>query len=375
MAALEMPLRTSSRYPVYIAAGTPGRVTEMSPTLKESDSGNARRATLIHVARVAGVGLGTASRVFNQSPNVSAETIRRVHEAADLLGYQRNAVARNLRMRRSGAIGIIVPHIGGPFMDDCVRAALAVIRAQKYVSVLAFSSDDRETEVEEIEYLLQRQIDGILIVPAEGGSTNQMDSRLLNGTPVVAFDQPLSWLKTDEVLVSNRSGAESATRHLIEHGHKRITCVKISRDVYTLHTRLEGYRRAMRSAKLKPDIANLGPSGDGALEVVDGWLNSENPPTAIFTVNEITSIEILLALASRNVQIPQQLAVVAFDDVQLGPLLRAPLTAVRQPAAEIGHLGATLLMKRVVEKSTDAPRRTLLNTELVLRESCGCQRP
>jgi LacI family transcriptional regulator len=352
----------------------PGRVSEMSSTLKDDNPGKKRRATLVDVARLASVGLGTASRVFNDNPNVNVETVRRVHEAADLLGYQRNTVARNLRMRRSDAIGIIVPHIGGPFMDNCIRAAQAVIRAQKYVSVIAFSNDDRETEIEEIDYLLQRQIDGILIVPAQGGSTNQMDSRLLSGTPIVAFDQPLSWWKADEVLVSNRSGMEMATHHLIEHGHKRITCVKISRNVYTLHARLEGYRRAMRSAQLEPDIAELGPSGEGALEVVDCWLKSKKPPTAIVTMNEITSIEILLALASRNVQIPQQLAIVAFDEVQLGPLLRSPLTVVRQPATDIGHLGATLLMKRVVEKSTDAPRRTLLNTELVLRESCGCRK-
>jgi len=337
--------------------------------------GDVSRATLVHVARLAGVGLGTASRALADGKRVSADTIQRVTEAATRLGYRRNEMARSLKVRRSGAVGIVIPDIYGAFIATCLRAAQAVIRENKYISVFAFTDDDPAVEISEVDYLVRRQVDGLLIIPAGGGARSLLERQLLQSTPLVSFDQPISGLDVDEVLVSNQAGAEKATRHMIEHGHKSIVYVSIDRQVPTLRARLKGYRRAMRSAGLQETIAQLGPNGEGAEELVDSWLRSKRPPTALFSANEKTSLEILPVLAMRNVQVPDQLALIAFDDVQLGLVLRSPLTVMRQPAAELGHRAATLLMERVMGKNDIPPRRIVLDAELVIRQSCGCPPP
>jgi len=342
------------------------------PSIPVQQSNDVSRATLIHVARLAGVGLGTASRALGDGKRVSAETVQRVTEAAKRLGYRRNEMARSLKVRRSGAVGIVIPDIGGAFMATCVRAAQTVIRENKYISVFAFTDDDPEVEISEVDYLVRRQVDGLLIVPAGGGARNLLERQLLQDTPLVSFDQPISGLDVDEVLVSNQAGAEKATRHMIEHGHKAIVYVTIDRQVPTLRARLKGYRRAMRAAGLKETVAQLGPNGEGAMEFIDSLLRAKRPPTAIFSANEKTSLEILPVLAMRNIKVPEQFALIAFDDVQLGLVLRSPMTVMRQPAAELGHRAATLLMERVLGKNDMATRRIVLDAELVVRRSCGC---
>jgi len=337
-----------------------------------STSDSLQRATLVHVARLAGVGLGTASRALGDGKRVSEDTVRRVEEAAKRLDYRRNELARNLKVRRSRAIGLVIPDIGGEFMAGCVRAAQSVIRESGYISVIAFTDDDRGAEVAEIDYLVGRQIDGILLVPAVGSGQASNEHRALHGTPVVTFDQPASHLHADEVIVSNQAGAERAVRHLMEHGHKCIAYVGIDRDLPTLKTRLKGYRKAMNAAGLQTSIHLLAPDGEGSAKVLDAWATMKKPPTAAFLVNELTSVKFLGELAARRVQVPQQLAVIAFDDVPLSSLLRSPLSVMRQPSLELGRQSATLLMQRVSGHHSGDPRRVVLHPELVLRESCGC---
>lgn len=344
----------------------------MYQTALGSRSKAASRATLVHVARLAGVGLGTASRALGDGKRVRPETIARVVEAAKRLGYRRNEIARELKVRRSGAVGFVIPDIGGEFMATCVRAAQAVIREQKYTSIFAFTDDDPEMEYSEIDYLLRRQIDGILIVPAAGGARSKLRPQFLQDTPLVSFDQPLAGLDVDEVLVSNNAGAETATRHMIDHGHERIVHVSMNRKHPTLRARVRGYRKAMTAAGLQEKVEVLGSNGEGALELVDSWLKSKQRPTALFCANELTSVKMLQAIAMRDIQVPKQLALISFDDVQLGYALRSPLTVMRQPAAEIGRRAATLLMERVLGDKPLPLRRVVLDAELVIRQSCGC---
>lgn len=332
------------------------------------------RATLTHVARLAGVGLGTASRALGDGKRVSEDTVRRVEEAAKRLGYRRNELARNLKVRRSRAIGLVIPDIGGEFMGACVRAAQSVIRESGYISVIAFTDDDRKAEMAEVDYLVGRQIDGILMVPAAGRGHSEEERAVLHGTPVVTFDQPASGLYADEVIVSNQVGAEKAVRHLIEHGHKRIAYVGIDRDLPTLKSRLKGYRKAITAAGLQEDIYMLQPDGEGSAAILDAWAAMKKPPTAVFSVNELSSVRFLGEVATRDIQVPEQLAIIGFDEVPLSNLLRSPLSVMRQPAVELGRQSAMLLMQRVRGEYSGDTRRVVLHPELVLRESCGCKR-
>ncbi len=179
--------------------------------------------TLIHVARLAGVGLGTASRALSGQGYIKEETAARILEAAEQLGYQKNELARSLKVKRSGAIGLVVPDIGGPFMAACVRTIQRKLRQNGYTLIIAFSDGDEAVEQEELEYLVRYQVDGLIVIPAKS-SARHFSSPQLARLPIVAFDQPIDGDNFDAVLVRNKQGAQDAVEHLIGHGHKRIAC-------------------------------------------------------------------------------------------------------------------------------------------------------
>lgn len=327
--------------------------------------------TLVHVARLAGVGIGTASRVLNNEGYVSERTAAKVNAVIQQLGYKPNEVARNLKVRRSGAIGIVVPDLGDPFIATCVQAAQMVVRASGNISILTFSEGSPEIEAQEIDYLIRRQIDGILIIPA-GGNGDHLTAAALHNTPLVSFDQPIPGRHVDAVLVKNKEGAMTGTKHLIFHGHKRIVAIGVNKHLHSITKRIEGYREVMKRAELAPELCMVPAEPEAIAAQVDAWLKEKKPPTAIFSLNGLTSIFLLKALAERGVKVPEQMALVGFDDLQLADLLAPPLTVVRQPASLLGSDAATLLLERMTKPSAAVCKRVTLDTELVIRRSCGC---
>lgn len=328
--------------------------------------------TLVHVARLAGVGIGTASRVLNNEGYVSERTAAKVKAVIEQLGYKPNEVARNLKVRRSGAIGIVVPDLSDPFIATCVQAAQSVIRSSGNISILTFSEGSPEIEAQEIDYLIRRQIDGILIIPA-GGDSDHLASSALSRTPLVSFDQPIPGRHVDAVLVKNKEGAMAGAQHLIFHGHRRIVAIGVNKHLHSIAKRTEGYREVMKRAELTPKVYTVAPEQEAVAAQLEVLMNEKKPPTAIFSLNGLTSIFLLTALAKQGIAIPDQVALVGFDDLQLAELLAPPLTVVRQPAALLGADAATLLLERMAARATPAPgRRVTLDTELVIRRSCGC---
>jgi LacI family transcriptional regulator len=327
----------------------------------------------VHVARLAGVGIGTASRVLNNEGYVSERTAAKVKAVIDQLGYKPNEVARNLKVRRSGAIGIVVPDLGDPFIATCVQAAQMVIRGSGNISILTFSEGSPEIEAQEIDYLIRRQIDGILIIPA-GGSADHLTPTALHSTPLVSFDQPIPGRHIDAVLVKNKEGAITGAQHLIFHGHRRIAAIGVNKHLHSMSKRIEGYREVMKRAGLIPEVCMVPPRPEAVAAQLAELMKEKKPPTAIFSLNGLTSIFLLQAMAEQGISTPDQVALVGFDDLQLAELLAPPLTVVRQPAALLGADAAALLLERMATSSSSAPgKRVTLDTELVIRRSCGCQ--
>jgi LacI family transcriptional regulator len=344
----------------------------MRSKTKNAELRLSKAPTLVHVARLAGVGIGTASRVINNQGYVSASTAARVKVAIEQLGYRPNEVARNLKVRRSGNIGIVVPDLSDPFIATCVQAAQIVIRGSGKNSILTFSEGSPEIEAEEIDDLIRRQIDGILIIPA-GGSATHLSSEALPNTPLISFDQPIPGRHADALLVRNKKGAGAGAQHLIDHGHRRIAAIGVNKHLHSIQRRIEGYREVMKHANLVPEICMFTPQADLIAAQVDEWLKRSTLPTAILSLNGLTSIFLLTALAKRGIRIPDQVALVGFDDLQLAELLAPPLTVVRQPAAQLGADAASLLLERVGKKADASTSKPVtLDTELVIRRSCGC---
>jgi LacI family transcriptional regulator len=333
--------------------------------------GPGRRVTLRDVALEAGVSIKTVSRVVNGEPDVNTTTAVRVAEVVGRLGYRPNELARSLKVQRSGTIGLIVADVSNPFMATCAQAIEEVAREHGHALILCDSHADLQMEGAYIGLLTQRQVDGLLLVPARGRNVH-LKTEQQAGLPVVALDAPAESVQTDTVLVQNRAGTRKATEHLIWHGHDRIAFIGDERRFYTARKRLEGYKEALKAANLKP-LDSLGAhSIEQGEEMTKRILEAPERPTALFAANILTAVGALRATEHLGLHVPKDVALIGFDDFELAPVLRPRFTLVHQPTAELGRRAAEMLFDRLEGRGRPKPRRLVLPTELVVRESCGC---
>ncbi|WP_216841222.1 LacI family DNA-binding transcriptional regulator [Acidobacterium sp. S8] len=326
------------------------------------------------VARVAGVGTMTVSRVLNGSANVTEETAKRVYRAIEKLGYRPNEMARALRSFKSRTIGLIVPYLFDPFFATCAHAVNTVAREHNYSVILTTSNEDPVTEFNEAQSMLQRHVEGMLIIPADIRKSRVSQAEFA-GTHIVTLDRPVHDARLDSVQVQNQSGAKRAVQHLIQqHDHKRILFLGFNRNLYTVRSRFEGYRRAMQESHLEPSATFDCSSEETTAEIIDNQLQGKNPPTAFFTANNLTTRYSLHALLEKGVRVPEEVALVGFDDFELADILHPTLTVVRQPASELGRVAANLLFDRIKrDEFPEEGSRIVLPVELVIRRSCGCK--
>jgi LacI family transcriptional regulator len=325
------------------------------------------------VARLAGVGTMTVSRVLSGTVPVAPDTAKRVQTAIDQLRYRPNELARAFRGQRSRSIGLILPYLFDPFFANCAHAVTTIAKDHGYSVLITTSNEDADTEYAEAEQMLQRHVDGMVVIPAT--SRNSRLTRSLFGkTPVVCFDRPVSDSALDVVLVQNTAGARRMVEHLIEHGHRRITFMGLSRSLFTINSRFLGYRRAMQDAGLKEDSFFGCESREDTHRAIEEKLRGANPPTAFFASNNLATRYVFASLLSLGVKVPNDVALAGFDDFDLAELTSPPLTVVRQPAQEMGRVAANLLFDRIERgECPQAGNRIVLPVELVLRRSCGCK--
>lgn len=328
-----------------------------------------RRVTIRDVAGEAGVSIKTVSRVLNDEPSVAPQTAARVVEAASKLGYKPNELARGLKARQTRTVGLIIADVSNPFFADCCKAIEQTLAERGYALILCASGEDTASERSYVELLSRRRIDGLLIAPAPDGAEH-LRREVAAGLPVVAFDRPAEGLQTDTIIVSNRDGAQQATRHLISHGHERIAFIGDDERIYTARKRLEGYRQAMQEAGLRPEYHMRSGTIPAARKTAARSLEDPGGASAFLGGNSLITAGILHAL--QGVSIPQEAAVVGFDDFQLVSALRPNLTVVRQPTELLGQTAARMLLERLEGSVAASSRREVLSTELIVRGSCGC---
>ncbi|HEY3839843.1 MAG TPA: LacI family DNA-binding transcriptional regulator [Bryobacteraceae bacterium] len=328
--------------------------------------------TIKDVARAAGVGLMTVSRVINGVPGnkFSQETALRVREAIDQLGYVPNHVARSLRGRKSGVIGVVTTSVSDPFWASCARGVELEARKQNYVPILVATDEDCLLEERQVAALQAHRVDGLLLVSTYRAHRTSLINRLAN-IPTVAIDRPISGFKTDCVLIDNHHAAYGATRHLLSHGHRRMAFIGYGEKLYTVRERIEGYTQAMNEAGFESVVLATAHDSIGARLLAHEALSRKDAPSAIFASNTLVIHGILQAASDLGLSIPDDLALAGFEDFRWAGLVKPGLTVVRQPGEEMGRLGAQMLFERLGGKK-GPPQRVMLDTELVIRESCGC---
>lgn len=316
----------------------------------------------------------TVSRVINGRDGVDAETQKRVEDAIVALDYVPNRIARGMTLQKTATIGLIVPDVVNPFFSPVVRGAETTARKAGYRVLLCNSEGDLRLEREYIEDLVSHRVEGLLLAPANDASRHSVFPLLRREFPLVLLDRALPGLECDLVVSDSALGARKLTEHLISVGHREIAHLSDAEDTSTGRERLRGYREALWQAGIpfrEELVLRSTVDRIGGYRATQQVLDLDRLPTAIFTVNNMTAVGAMEALRERGMSVPENMALVCFDDVEHLAVLSPFLTVMDQPAETFGSLGAQLLLERISGKAGRRSRRIVLQTDLIVRLSCG----
>jgi LacI family transcriptional regulator len=336
-------------------------------------------ATIKDVAKKAGVSTATVSHVVNGSRAVSVETKKKVKAAIKALKYRPDGIARSLRVAQTGTIAVLISDVTNPFFADFVRGVedTAHQRGERYNLLLCNTEENTAREERALDLVLERRIDGIVMAPA-GGNEELLADLAESGLPLVFGDRKLKGVSADTVVADNVPAAAELTRHLISLGHKRIGLFEADLASSAIHERAAGFREALSQAGLKLDPRHVvkAPSNIPAAEIAGKALLDVSPrPDAVFCTNNFMTLGMMQAVIDRGLRCPEDIAVAGFDDFPWAAAFRPRLTVMAQPAYEIGREAATLLFDRISGRRTGAPVQMVLNTRLIVRDSCGANLP
>jgi LacI family transcriptional regulator len=328
-----------------------------------------RRVTIAQVADRAGVSVTTVSHVLSGKRRVSPVNQDRVHQAVQELGYRPNNVARNLRTRRSQMLAMIIPDIANPFYTALARGLADAVDGAGYGTYVCNTDGLLDRERNFIQDVLDRGVDGVAMASVHV-ATELVTEAVRLGTPFVCVGGSIDHPEVDVVTADDEEGARLATSYLISRGAKRPAM--ISGAVDSGVARNEGYRRALQSAGL-PVVDDLQLPGywtrNGGREAMRELMTREPRPDAVFCANDLMAIGAMDVIRELGLSIPDDIALVGFDDVEAAELVTPPLTTVTNPSYEAGRAAGELLLSRVQGQSTRARRTVLLPCRLVERES------
>lgn len=330
-------------------------------------------ASVIDVARQAGVSLGTVSNVLNRPERVAPATRQRVLRAIEELGFVRNEAARQLRAGRSRTIGLIVLDVGNPFFTDLAAGVEGAAEEAGLSVILCNSGDNMSREDHYLSLLQEQRAYGILITPISR-KNGRIEELREHGTPVVFVDRG-STKRQCSVSVDDVAGGDLAVAHLIRQGHRRIAFVGGPTSINQVADRLAGARAAARAAGLPKNAISLirtpglnVTAGRRAAEHLAG-LPAGARPTAAFCANDLLALGVLQEMTRRDLGVPRELAIVGYDDIDFAAAAAVPLTSVRQPRAQLGQAAAELLIDEVSSPDSHQHRQVVFEPELIVRDS------
>jgi LacI family transcriptional regulator len=328
--------------------------------------------TLAEIAQVAEVSVSTVSRALsNTNYPLKAETRDRILKLAEEMGYKPNLVARSLQNNRSNLVGVIVDRMQSPFSAATVQGIQDGLRNEGYSISIAYSNRDQNLAIEAIDSFYSRQVDGIVIL---NSWLHTYNDRFLSmqDRPFVFVNRLFSKCIQNCVGPGDRYGAQLATQHLVGLGHRRIGYINGMKDWIEAQNRFCGYQDVLVKNGLPVDEALIrqGDWGvDSGYRAAQELLALEQRPTAIFSANDIMALGAIYAIQAAGLRIPEDVAVVGYDDRDFAEWIRPALTTIRMPAYEMGQAAARLLLQQFarveMEDATQVPGR------LIIRESCG----
>lgn len=328
-------------------------------------------ATIYDVARAAGVSVATVSHVINGTRKVAPDTAARVRRAIEELGYQPNGIAQSLRKRVTYAIGVLVSDITNPFFAHLVRGIEDAAHTAGYSVIVCNSDENPEKEAFYIRSLWRRRIDGMLIAPTGDGTSPAFQELVRKSIPFVFIDRKAKEIDAPAVLSDNFGGAYLATKYLIARGHRRIGIILGIPGATTTEERFAGYCQALEEAGI-PFSEELVAWGwyraEGGQKATEKLLLLSAPPTAIFSTNNLMTVGVMQELHRRRIRIPEEIAIIGFDDLEWAALVYPPLTVVAQNPYKLGRCGFEMLHTRL-SGPKEENQEVRIPVELRVRES------
>lgn len=330
------------------------------------------------VAALAGVSPAVVSYVLNEGPRgVAPETRDRVLAAVEELGYRPNGIARSLRTNRTMTLGLVIPDTANPFFAELARAVEEAAFKAGYTLLIGNAAEDEGRQTTYVRTFLQRQVDGVLLVPTHGPVRCVAELRR-SLKPWVVLDRRVDHIDdVSQVLADSRGGAREATRHLLDHGRRSIACIAGPLDVTTPRDRVAGWRDALTEAGHRPvrRLVRHAPFGRkaGYRAACDLFAAGTRHPDAVFVASDEQALGVLRALAELGLHCPDDVAVASFDGIASGAYTVPGLTTMAQPFAKLGERAIARLVTSIAEPDAAAPAEAVvLPVSLVTRGSCGC---
>jgi len=325
------------------------------------------------VARRARVSTSTVSHVLNGTRKVSPETVEAVQQAVRELGYIPNTLARSLARSRTNTIGVAISALSNHYFSETVHAIETECARHGIMMLFVDTHDDPAQELRVVEALHHRRVDGILLAPSSDPQQAALAYLQANAIPAVLVDR-LAPQGFDQVGVENRHSTRELVAHLIGHGHRRIGMIAGHRGLSTTEERIEGYRLALADAGIAFDqalLVNGESNSESARRAASSLLALATPPTAIMAANNLMTIGAMHALRDARIQVPEQMALVGFDDFDWADFFQPRLSVIAQPVQALGERAVQLLLQRIAHP--DGPQQSEhLPASLKIRNSCGC---
>lgn len=331
--------------------------------------------TIKDIAEKTGVSLATVSRVLNNSGYVKQETRESIMKAIRELDYTPSAVARSLSKSETNIIGVVVPDINNPFFGEVIKGITSIADKENLHIILYDTDENISKEFKALKLLREQRIEGVIITPTS--DNNEFNSEYLSmlenmGIPIVLIDRDVKYSNFDGVFIDNIKGAYEGTEALIRSGHKKIAIISGPKTSKPGRDRFRGYKKAMAMNKI--DIAdNYVFYGDYKLqsgyEITKEILKMKDRPTAIFACNNMMSLGCIKALYEEDIKIPEDMALVGFDEVEILNVIGVKVSVISRPTGEMGKVAMNILIDKLKNKNSDQTKRIILSPELILRGS------
>ncbi|MEV4145508.1 LacI family DNA-binding transcriptional regulator [Amycolatopsis sp. NPDC049691] len=325
------------------------------------------------VAKRAGVSIGTVSNVVNRPHVVAAATRNRVLSVIEELGYVRDESARQLRAGRSRIMGLLVLDLGNPFFVDVARGAEQAAHAEGLNIITCNSGQRSDLEASYLAMFAEQRVRGVLLSPV-GTSGEALRAFRRSGTPYVFVDRKAPTSEASSVAVDDIAGGALAARHLLETGHHRIAFVNGPAILAQCRDREQGLRTALEGAAVELTVLEaIGLDVASGRDAGARLLGTIPRPTAVFCANDLLALGVLQAMVGAGVRVPDEMAIVGYDDIEFAGAAAVPLTSVRQPAQRLGRTAAELLLAETADTTVEH-QAVVFTPELVVRESTRVRR-